>query len=71
MNYDLSDIDILFVIFLSTKFGITVLLSFITLTIFKKLNKTANRWFTVFILGLSFVFLIDVLEVSCVVKQLI
>ena len=62
MSYELSDVEILFIIFLSTKFGISILLAAITLTISKKVNKTANRWFTVFILGLSFVFLIDVLE---------
>ncbi|TPN86286.1 helix-turn-helix domain-containing protein [Aquimarina algicola] len=62
MSHDFSDIDILFVIFLSTKFGITILLTTITFTISKKVNKVANRWLTVFILGLSLVFLIDPLR---------
>ena len=59
MSNDFSDIDIVFVIFLSTKFGISILLSTITFAISKKVNKTANKWLAIFILGLSLVFLID------------
>ncbi|WP_109439032.1 AraC family transcriptional regulator [Aquimarina sp. AU119] len=61
MSYDFSDIDIVFVIFLSTKFGISILLTAITFTISKKVNNIANKWLTVFIFGLSLVFLIDIL----------
>ena len=43
MSYELSDVEILFIIFLSTKFGISILLAAITLTISKKVNKTANN----------------------------
>jgi len=61
MGYNSSNIDIFFVIFLATKFGVSLLLTAVTFTISKKVNQTANKWLTVFAFGLSLVFLVDIL----------
>ncbi|RNL88455.1 hypothetical protein ED312_08350 [Sinomicrobium pectinilyticum] len=56
--------DINFIIFLSIKLGIAIFLTFLTLVMAKKHNKTANKWLTAFVSGILLLSLSDLIRQS-------